>query len=181
MPIFSNTGMIIFLVVDSWHFINFRFLSNFHYKESIAKLIYVTEWLQRSRLEVPAKYSWFNSLTSGPWFNIKMSSYQYRKSHCGDKTILRPSYLHKGISYTGKMSSLYWIRARKWSSNFDDKNLGLYSLSGKTSYRQVSWSLETAIFGVIMIITLIHLTSNYAALLPRCLSNFRVNRDPVQR
>ena len=38
----------------------------------------------------------------GPWFNIKMLSYQYRKSHCGDKTILRPSYLHNGISYTGK-------------------------------------------------------------------------------
>ena len=48
----------------------------------------------------------------GPWFNIKMSSYQYRKSHCGDKTILRPSYLHNGISYTSKMSSLYWIRAQ---------------------------------------------------------------------
>ena len=43
-----------------------------------------------------------------PWFNIKMSSYQYRKSHCGDKTILRPSSLHKGISYTGKTASLYW-------------------------------------------------------------------------
>ena len=43
----------------------------------------------------------------GPWFNIKMTSYQYRKSHCGDKTILRPSYLHNGISYTGKMTSLY--------------------------------------------------------------------------
>ena len=40
-----------------------------------------------------------------------MSSYQYRKSHCGDKTILWPSYLHNGISYTGKMTSLYWIRA----------------------------------------------------------------------
>ena len=40
-----------------------------------------------------------------------MSSYQYRKSHCGDKTILRPSYLHNGISYTGKMISLYWIGA----------------------------------------------------------------------
>ena len=39
-----------------------------------------------------------------------MSSYQYRKSHCGDKTILRPSYLHNGISYTYKMASLYWIR-----------------------------------------------------------------------
>ena len=32
-----------------------------------------------------------------------MKSYQYRKSHCGDKTILRPSYLHNGISYTGKI------------------------------------------------------------------------------
>ena len=40
-----------------------------------------------------------------------MTSYQCRKSHCGDKTILRPSYLHNGISYTGKMTSLYWIRA----------------------------------------------------------------------
>ena len=51
-------------------------------------------------------------VASGPWFNIKMPSYQYRKSHCGDKTILRPSYLHNGISYTGKMTSLYWIRAK---------------------------------------------------------------------
>ena len=40
-----------------------------------------------------------------------MSSYQYRKSYCGDKTILRPSYLHNGISYTGKTTSLYWIGA----------------------------------------------------------------------
>ena len=44
-----------------------------------------------------------------PWFNIKMSSYQYRKSHCGDKMVIRPSYLHNGISFTGKMASLYWI------------------------------------------------------------------------
>ena len=47
----------------------------------------------------------------GPRFNIKMTSYQYRKSHCGDKTILRPSYLHSGISYTGKMTTVYRIRA----------------------------------------------------------------------
>ena len=33
---------------------------------------------------------------------------QNRKSHCGDKTVVR-SYLHNGISYTGKMASLYWI------------------------------------------------------------------------
>ena len=40
--------------------------------------------------------------------NIKMSSYQYRKSHW-NKTAVRSSYLHNGISYTGKMSSVYWI------------------------------------------------------------------------
>ena len=49
---------------------------------------------------------------AGGWFNIKTASYQHRKSHCGDKTILRPSYLQNGISYTGKMTSLYWIRAQ---------------------------------------------------------------------
>ena len=49
---------------------------------------------------------------TGPWFNIKMSSYQYRKSHCGDKTVVRSSYLHNEISYTGKMTSLYWIGAQ---------------------------------------------------------------------
>ena len=38
-----------------------------------------------------------------------MPSYQYRKSHCGDKTVVRSSYLHNRISYTGNMSSLYWI------------------------------------------------------------------------
>ena len=47
---------------------------------------------------------------TGGHFNIKMSSYQYRKSHCGDKTVVRSSYLHNGISYTGKLTSLYWIR-----------------------------------------------------------------------
>ena len=53
----------------------------------------------------------YNSLP-GPWFNIKITSYQCRKSHCGDKTVIRSSYLHNGISHTGKMSSLYWIRAQ---------------------------------------------------------------------
>ena len=40
-----------------------------------------------------------------------MLSYQYRSSHCGDKTVVRPSYFHNGISYTGKITYLYWIRA----------------------------------------------------------------------
>ena len=49
---------------------------------------------------------------SGAWFNIKMKSCQYRKSHYGDKTILRSSVLHNGIPYTGKIASLHWIRAQ---------------------------------------------------------------------
>ena len=60
--------------------------------------------------ENPWLETWTTQYT-GPRFNIKMSSYQYRKSHCGDKTVVRSSYLHYGISYTSKMSSLYWIRA----------------------------------------------------------------------
>ena len=61
-------------------------------------------------------------MSPGGWFNIKMPSYQYRITHCGDKTILQPSYLHNVISYTGKMSSLYWIRTQL----FDDlEDLGL--------------------------------------------------------
>ena len=64
-------------------------------------------------IETAVLVSLLNSLVlgrSGPWFNVKMLSYQYRKSHCRDKTILRLSYLRSGISYTGKMTSLYWIR-----------------------------------------------------------------------
>ena len=56
-------------------------------------------------------FNHFHFVRPGPWFNIKIPSCQYRKSRCGDKTILRPSYLHNGISYTGKMTSLYWIGA----------------------------------------------------------------------
>ena len=51
---------------------------------------------------------------AGPRFNNKMTSYQYRKSHCGDKKILRPSYLHNGISYTGKTT--FYIESGPWAS-----------------------------------------------------------------
>ena len=45
----------------------------------------------------------------GSWFNITMASYHYMKSHCGDNTAIRLSYLQTGISYTGKTTSLHWI------------------------------------------------------------------------
>ena len=45
-----------------------------------------------------------------------MSSYQYRKSHCGDEMVVRLSYLHSGISYTDKATPLYWIGAQAHQS-----------------------------------------------------------------
>ena len=63
-------------------------------------------------------YSHVSSYPGG-WFNKNMSSYQHRKFHCGDKTVVRSSYLHNGISYTGKMVSFLWnqppgYRAKIW-------------------------------------------------------------------
>ena len=44
------------------------------------------------------EYGWIRiRLAYWGWFNIKMPSYWCRKSHCGDKTIWRSSYLHSGI------------------------------------------------------------------------------------
>ena len=40
----------------------------------------------------------------------KMSSYKYKNSYRGDKTILQPFYLHNGIPYTGETTHLHWIR-----------------------------------------------------------------------
>ena len=40
----------------------------------------------------------------------------YLKSHCGDKRIFLPSYLHDEISHTGKKTSLPWIRAQMLSA-----------------------------------------------------------------
>ena len=53
-------------------------------------------------------YAWTNDLAN----NREMSSYQNRKSHCGDKTVVRSSNLHNGISRTSKMASLYWFSPR---------------------------------------------------------------------
>ena len=47
-----------------------------------------------------------------------------------------------------------------------DSNLGLYSLSGKTSYRQISWSLEAARLDVALVVSLWNLTGTSAAQVP---------------
>ena len=100
---------------------------NFHWRASIC---YKYKWCGisisvQSWMSQPTTRLWHKRLTwncevaipdTGPWFNIKISSYQYKKSHCGDKTVIRSSYLHNGISYTGMMASLYWISLQFLSS-----------------------------------------------------------------
>ena len=63
---------------------------------------------------IPNKGYSLPQLRLGPPFSIKMLSYQYRKSHCGDKMLVRSSYLHNGISYTGKTASYLESGPRGW-------------------------------------------------------------------
>ena len=80
-----------------WHVINLR------------DKLWTTDLVSWTYVHGAGWYCLKNDL--GPDFNIKMTSYQYRKSHCRDKTVERSSYLHNGNSFTGKTTSLYWIRA----------------------------------------------------------------------
>ena len=66
------------------------------------------QWFRQPKSTLWLLMAWLLA-SPGARFNIKMSSDQYRKSHCGDKMVVRSSYLHSGISYTGKMILLYWI------------------------------------------------------------------------
>ena len=70
-------------------------------------------------------------------------------------------------------------KAHIWQADWVTRTLGLYSLSGKTSYRKISWSLEAARFWFRLFQSLWNLAGTSAALLPRCLSNFRAIR-PLQ-
>ena len=54
--------------------------------------------------------------TPGPSFNIKMPFYQYRKSQCLDKTVVRSSYLQNGTSYSGKTVYIFFIESVPWSA-----------------------------------------------------------------
>ena len=53
----------------------------------------------------------------------------------------------------------------------------LYSLSSKTSYRNISWGVEAARFGFRIFQSLCNLTDTSAALLPRCLCQIQAQCD----
>ena len=61
---------------------------------------------------------------------------------------------------------------------------GIYSLSGRTSYRKISWSLEAVRFGFRLFQSLWNLPGTTVAALQRCLSNCRAKRSlkhPISR
>ena len=69
----------------------------------------------------------------------------------------------------------FWNKEKKKrSSNIMQALLGPVSISNKTSYRKILWSLGAARLVVWIITSLWNLTGTSAALLlPRCLPNFR--------
>ena len=95
---------------EHWYFLSLTWTSC--WTNSQCAGWFETWWHPSDITVMVCRYLQNQAITTGPRFNIKMSSYQYRKSHCGDKTVVRSSYLHNGISYTGKTTSLYWIRAQ---------------------------------------------------------------------
>ena len=74
------------------------------------------------------------------------------------------------ISYT---SSCLSPTSPTWKVHIPNNIQGLYSLSGKTPYWKISWSLEAARFRFKLFQSLWNLAGTLAALLPRCLSNCR--------
>ena len=76
-------------------------------------------------------------------------------------------------------SHSYKLRTRPFTSTaWTNRHIvhahsGLYSLSGRTSYRKISWSLDVARLDVITIVWLWNLTGISASLLTKCLSNFK--------
>ena len=106
-----------------------------------SNLIYV-------RCVIDGKSATVCSRLAGGWVNIKMSSYQYRKSHRGDKTFLRPSYFHNGISYTGKTTFLYWIWDLMAIAVYDaiQCRQGKYSLWRFTYYKKAKIAIKTCLY-----------------------------------
>ena len=72
---------------------------------------------------------WQSLWDPGGWFNIKMSSYQYRKSHCGDKTIWRSS--DRLISTMGFPILVRWhlyIESGPWTCSIFSPILTIHTL-----------------------------------------------------
>ena len=92
---------------------------------------------------------------SAMWYPFRPMSYSYIYIICSNIFLQNVS---------GTMSEKCYI--------FPWHQPGFYSLSRKTYYRQIPWSLEATELDVIMIVSLWKLTGIPSAVLPKCLPNY---------
>ena len=88
---------------------------------------------------------------------------------CLGFNVLFANYGEPLFSYTFPISE--WSRSIRSSKK---SNSWPHSLNGKTSYCKISWNFGVVRFVLIIIASLWNMTGISAALLPMCLSNFRV-------
>ena len=111
-----------------------------------------------------------------PLASVVQCKWRFCRSATGCKMIIFPIFVTMYVYSHRVLLNILYIPSCTQPTDTDlngHKTQGLYSLSGKTSYRQISRSLEAARLGVIMIVSFWNLTGIPAALLPRCLSNYR--------
>ena len=121
---------------------------------------------------------WLHRTTS--WImNIKKKDLwmQHIKNECCSSLWINTSVVYTYMYHVG-LPGLCWIF---WMAYAIHWSQGLYSLSGKTFYHQLSRNPEAARLDVIMIVSQWNLTGISTALLPMCLSNFRAIGKVIAR
>ena len=88
------------------------------------------------------------------WFRFRKNILLQQWANIPNKKFLR--HFDKQLRHKSTLYSKHRITAQYHSCPVWDQ--GQYSISGKTSYHQVSWNLEAPIFDIIMIISLWNLT-----------------------
>ena len=118
---------------------------------------------QKFDLQITGDSSIFNEFLQAKWSKQHQITSYYSPFATGIQRWL--------VVSPDKMWKTSWDHIEDFASTprlyFND--VGLYSLSGRTSYRKISWGLEAAKFGFGLFQQLLNLTGTSAAALPRCL------------
>ena len=139
------------------------------------------EWSREDNfLQVPHDYLIIIIITITTWWKdckwlcvaVSLWFWCWRRTYYIDNTILvnvlRIVLCRLLLAHVGPCSVVNLIDPPNVKLSLD-----FYSLSGWTSYRKISWSLEAAEFGFRLSQSLGNMTGTSAAALPRCLSNSR--------
>ena len=107
-----------------------------------------------------------------PWLLLTRASLRYKD--------LLSRYGVPIIKIRGWWDRLFFIKGIRvlvGRHPYVETDPGPVSISEKTSFRKISWSLEAARFAFRVVVSLWNLTGTSAALLPMCLSNFKAIRQ----